>query len=93
MPRFLDSPRLRQVANLSDLVAYLRDELGWPMIEFRRSGEAKLKEFKDRLQNAKRSLRGGAAPQNTPPVQQPDLWPPGAKRAGPTPIKGTRESP
>ena len=27
--RFLDSPRLRQVANLSDLIAYLRDELGW----------------------------------------------------------------
>jgi hypothetical protein len=31
MPRFLDSPRLRQVANLSDLIAYLRDELGWPI--------------------------------------------------------------
>jgi len=25
------SPRLLQVANLSDLIGYLRDELGWPI--------------------------------------------------------------
>jgi len=31
MPRYLDSPRLRQVANLPGLIAYLRDELGWPI--------------------------------------------------------------
>ena len=57
------------------------EEVRLAMIEFRRSGETKLKEFEDRLQTAKRSLRGGTTPKNNPPAQQPDLWPPDAKRA------------